>query len=163
MLHGFALHANGRVAIAEEGKRLVLAQVSAGDGDPRGRVENVRLEARSERLVVGCSCPARSLGLSTCKHTWAVLLEADLRCALDDLRGSGKPLHVDAIDLPPPQKESEKPLKKEKEKEKEKEKAKEEKKEPPPAKKRPSLKRATKKPGSRPELASARRKTKRDA
>src|SRR5687767_11368920 len=49
MLHGFALHANRRVEIGSHGPRIVIARVRAGDGDPRGRIENVRLEARGGR------------------------------------------------------------------------------------------------------------------
>ncbi len=103
MIHGFALHANGRVLISEHGPKLVVARVRAGDGEPNGRVEGVRLEVKNERLLVGCSCPARSFGMMTCKHSWAVLLEADLKDALGELKTSLKPCIVEAIDVPTPE------------------------------------------------------------
>jgi uncharacterized Zn finger protein len=95
MLHGFAIHANGLVKIHRCSNGLVEARVRSKVKGSRAEV--VRLEAKAGRLIAGCSCPARDLGITYCKHMWSVVLEADLQGHLDDLKESLRPLRVDSV------------------------------------------------------------------
>src|SRR4051794_16524420 len=70
MLQGFACHARG-VELSASGPSRVHARVRSK------RVHDVLIRAAEGRLVIACSCPARSLGVDLCKHAWAALLEVD--------------------------------------------------------------------------------------
>lgn len=88
MLQGFACHARG-VEILETGPAHVRARVRSK------RTHEVDLRAAGGRLLIGCSCPARSMGVAACKHAWAALLEVDRQGGLEDLRGMRGVLHVE--------------------------------------------------------------------
>lgn len=94
MMQGFACHAKG-VELVAAGDARVHARVRSK------RIHDVLLRAEEGRLVVACTCPARSLGIDFCKHAWAALLEIDRQDALAALRCSNGPLQVD-IATPPP-------------------------------------------------------------
>jgi hypothetical protein len=89
MLQGFACHGRG-VELCEATPKHVRARVRSK------RVHDVDLHARGGRLVVGCSCPARSFGQTVCKHVWAALLEVDRQGGLEDLHAVKGMLPVDA-------------------------------------------------------------------
>jgi uncharacterized Zn finger protein len=80
MLRGFACHARG-VEILETGPAHVRARVRSK------RTYEVDLRAEGGRLLIGCTCPARSMEVAACKHAWAALLEVDRQGGLEDLRG----------------------------------------------------------------------------
>lgn len=92
MLDGFACHARG-VELSSSSATRVQARVRSK------RTHDVELRAEHGALLVGCSCPARSLGLEVCKHAWAVLLEVDRQGGLDALRGARDLLRVSASPL----------------------------------------------------------------
>ena len=58
------------------------------------RIHDVLLRAEGGRLVVACTCPARSFGLDVCKHAWAALLEVDRLDGLSERRKTRGPLVV---------------------------------------------------------------------
>lgn len=93
MLQGFVCHARG-VELPAAGPARVHARVRSK------RTHDVHLRAEQGRLVVACSCPARSFGLDVCKHVWAALLEVDRHDALGDLRKARGPIVV--VPAPPP-------------------------------------------------------------
>lgn len=93
MLQGFACHARG-VEIVETGPAHVRARVRSK------RTHEVELRADGGRLLVGCSCPARSMGIAACKHAWAALLEVDRQGGLEDLRGMRGVLPVEPAPEP---------------------------------------------------------------
>lgn len=93
MLDGFACHARG-VELASSEPLRVHARVRSK------RVHDVHLRAEHGRLVVACTCPARSLGLVVCKHVWAALLEIDRHGGLSDLRRTRGPLVVEPREPP---------------------------------------------------------------
>jgi hypothetical protein len=90
MMQGFACHARG-VELPTSAPSRVHARVRSK------RVHDVHLRAERGKLVVACSCPARSFGLDVCKHVWAALLEVDRHDGLADLRGSRGPLVVEPV------------------------------------------------------------------
>ena len=94
MLQGFVCHARG-VELTASGPARVHARVRSK------RMHDVHLRAEQGRLLVACSCPARSFGLDVCKHAWAALLEVDRQDALADLRKSRGPLVVEPAPPPP--------------------------------------------------------------
>ncbi len=94
MLQGFVCHARG-VELAASGPSRVHARVRSK------RVHDVHLRAEKGKLLVACSCPARSFGIDVCKHAWAALLEVDRQDALADLRKSRGPLVVEPSPPPP--------------------------------------------------------------
>lgn len=94
MMEGFACHARG-VEMPAAGPARVHARVRSK------RVHDVHLRAEKGRLLVSCSCPARSFGLEVCKHVWAALLEVDRHDALGELRTTRGLLVVEASPLPP--------------------------------------------------------------
>ena len=94
MMEGFACHARG-VELPAAGPARVHARVRSK------RVHDVHLHAEKGRLLVSCTCPARSFGLDVCKHVWAALLEVDRHDALGDLRTARGLLVVEASPLPP--------------------------------------------------------------
>ncbi len=81
MMQGFACHARG-VELAASAPARVHARVRSK------RVHDVHLRAEDGRLIIACTCPARSLGLDFCEHAWAALLEVDRANALSDLRAT---------------------------------------------------------------------------
>ena len=85
---GYARWRRGLVVIDEESPTAVTATVRG----PRPR--HIRLEAEGSRLLVHCTCPARTLERPGCKHVWAALLEVDRRGALRCLRSTAGPLRV---------------------------------------------------------------------
>ena len=91
MLQGFACHARG--------VELTLSTSRAHARIRSKRTHDVHLRADRGRLLVACSCPARSLGLEVCKHTWAALLEVDRQQGLTDLRRSRGLLSVEAVPM----------------------------------------------------------------
>jgi uncharacterized Zn finger protein len=92
MVQGFACHARG-VELCETTATHVRARVRSK------RLHDVDLRATAGRLVIGCSCPARSFGLDVCKHAWAALLEIDRKGGLEDLRAGPGVLPVDPAPL----------------------------------------------------------------
>jgi len=92
MLQGFVCHARG-VELPASGPARVHARVRSK------RTHDVHLRAEQGRLVVACSCPARSFGLDVCKHVWAALLEVDRHDALGDLRKARGPITI--VPAPP--------------------------------------------------------------
>ena len=93
MMQGFACHARG-VELPASGPSRVHARVRSK------RVHDVHLRAERGKLLVACSCPARSFGLDVCKHVWAALLEVDRHDGLADLRGSRGALVVEPVPAP---------------------------------------------------------------
>jgi hypothetical protein len=89
---GYAFWKSGHVTIEEESPRAVVAKVRG----PRTR--DVRLEDDGGRLLVQCTCPARTFERPGCKHVWATLLEIDRRGALGGLRGTRANLPVAFLD-----------------------------------------------------------------
>ncbi|MBX3199716.1 MAG: SWIM zinc finger family protein [Labilithrix sp.] len=89
MVQGFACHARG-VELVASGTTRVHARVRSK------RTHDVHLRAEGGRLLVACTCPARSFGLDVCKHAWAALLEVDRQETLTALRGARGPLAVEA-------------------------------------------------------------------
>lgn len=94
MLQGFSCHAKG-VELAAVSSTRVTARVRSK------RLYEVTLRVAADRLVVACSCPARSLGLDVCKHAWAALLEIDRQGALPHLRDSRSALRISAETIDP--------------------------------------------------------------
>jgi hypothetical protein len=91
---GFARWKTGAVSIEEETATSVVAKV-------RGqRTRDVVLRDEKGRLLVGCSCPARTFELPGCKHAWAALLEIDRRGALPNLRTTRASLPVAFLEAP---------------------------------------------------------------
>ena len=85
---GFARWKKGAVSIEQESPTSVVAKV-------RGqRTRDVVVHDEKGRLLVSCTCPARTFEVPGCKHAWAALLEIDHRGALPNLRGSRAPLLV---------------------------------------------------------------------
>lgn len=112
---GYARWKSGSVAIEHESPRAIQAKVR---GD---QTRDVRLQEQDGRLLVQCTCPARTYETPGCKHVWATLLEVDRRGALGGLRGARTPLAVAFLEPKPadepakePVKETAKPSKKEK-------------------------------------------------
>jgi len=89
MMQGFACHSRGVELLVSAAAR-VHARVRSK------RIHDVWLRAERGRLIIACSCPARSLGLDVCKHAWAALLEVDRQVALSDLRAARGALVVEA-------------------------------------------------------------------
>jgi SWIM zinc finger len=89
MMQGLVCHARG-VELATAGAARVHARVRSK------RIHDVLLRADRGRLIVACTCPARSFGLDVCKHAWAALLEVDRHDGLSDLRKTHGPLVVEA-------------------------------------------------------------------
>lgn len=79
MVEGFACHARG-VELSAVTSTTVHAKLRSK------QAHQVVLEDAGGRLLVGCSCPARSSGRAACRHAWAALLEADRQGALGALR-----------------------------------------------------------------------------
>jgi hypothetical protein len=94
MLQGFVCQTRG-VELVASGPSRVHARVRSK------RVHDVHLRAEHGKLLVACSCPARSFGIDVCKHAWAALLEVDRQDALADLRKSRGPLIVEPSPPPP--------------------------------------------------------------
>jgi hypothetical protein len=93
--HGFARWKSGAVSIENETATSVVAKV-------RGqRTRNVVLQEERGRLLVSCTCPARTFERPGCKHAWAALLEIDRRGALPNLRSTRAPLPVSFLEPPP--------------------------------------------------------------
>lgn len=93
MVQGFASHEKGVETVSSTVDRF-FARVRSK------RTHEVSLRADAGRLVIACSCPARSLGLKGCKHAWAALLEVDRSAGLGQLRDSTRsPLAVDMVGL----------------------------------------------------------------
>jgi hypothetical protein len=91
---GFARWKSGAVAIQTETITSVAAKV-------RGqRTRDVVLQEAEGRLLVSCTCPARTFELPGCKHAWATLLEADRRGALPNLRSTRTPLKIAFLEPP---------------------------------------------------------------
>jgi hypothetical protein len=90
MVEGFACHARGVETVTSTAHRF-QARVRSK------RMHDVCLRAERGRLVIACSCPARSLGLDGCKHAWASLLEIDRLAAFQDLRQSPGALVVEMV------------------------------------------------------------------
>jgi hypothetical protein len=96
-IRGFLHYDKGQVDLTDVAERGATARV-------RGkRTEDVELRIEKGRLLIACTCPARSLGLTGCKHVWAVLLEVDRRGAWTALRTTRKPLVVAHLDAPRPE------------------------------------------------------------
>ena len=93
MMQGFTCHARG-VELAASTPGRAHARVRSK------RLHDVLLRVEDGRLVVACTCPARSFGLDVCKHAWAALLEVDRQDGLSDLRKTRGPLVVVAAPLP---------------------------------------------------------------
>lgn len=92
---GYAQYKSGGVSIEEESASVVVAKV-------RGqKTRMVRLEDGGGRLLVRCTCPARTLERPGCKHVWAALLEIDRRGSLAGLRASRAPLAVQFLEAEP--------------------------------------------------------------
>jgi hypothetical protein len=89
MMQGFACHARG-VELSDVSPLRVRARVRSK------RLNDVELRVDGDRLVIACTCPARSLGLDVCEHAWAALLEIDRRGGLEELRERRGILHVQA-------------------------------------------------------------------
>lgn len=79
MIAGFACHARGVELSAFDGKSAHAIVKSK-------RAHTVDFRISSGKLLVRCSCPAESMGVHPCKHTWAALLEIDKQGGLADLR-----------------------------------------------------------------------------
>ncbi len=93
MMQGFTCHARG-VELAASDPGRAHARVRSK------RLHDVLLRVEDGRLVVACTCPARSFGLDVCKHAWAALLEVDRQDGLSALRKTRGPLVVVAAPLP---------------------------------------------------------------
>jgi uncharacterized Zn finger protein len=93
---GYARWKSGSVSIEEESPRAVVAKVR---GQP---TRKVRLEEDGGRLLVDCTCSARTLERPGCKHVWAALLEVDRRGALGGLRSTRAALRVVFLERPLP-------------------------------------------------------------
>lgn len=87
MMQGFTCHARG-VELAASAPARAHARVRSK------RLHDVLLRVEDGRLVVACTCPARSFGLDVCKHAWAALLEVDRQDGLSALRKTRGPLVV---------------------------------------------------------------------
>jgi uncharacterized Zn finger protein len=88
---GFASWFKGEVEVTHSSERAFIVKV-------RGRRTNdVRLVLEAGRLLSACSCAARSLGVTVCKHLWAALLEADRAGALSVLRSSRARLAIEPL------------------------------------------------------------------
>src|SRR5262249_7956305 len=79
MIAGFACHARGVEISSFDGKSAHAVVKSK-------RSHTVDFRVATGKLLVKCSCPAESMGIHPCKHTWAALLEIDKQGALADLR-----------------------------------------------------------------------------
>ena len=79
MLAGFGCHARG-VSLEGGDGRSAHATVKGK------RSYTVNFRVADAKLLVKCSCPAESMGVTPCKHAWAALLEIDRQGALADLR-----------------------------------------------------------------------------
>lgn len=79
MIAGFGCHARG-VELAAFDARSAQAIVKSK------RSHTVDFRVAHGKLLVKCSCPAESMGVHPCKHTWAALLEIDKQGGLADLR-----------------------------------------------------------------------------
>jgi hypothetical protein len=79
MIAGFACHARGVELSAFDGKSAHAIVKSK-------RAHTVDFRISNGKLLVKCSCPAESMGVHPCKHTWAALLEIDKQGGLADLR-----------------------------------------------------------------------------
>ncbi len=88
MIQGFACHGRG-VELFDACPEHVRARVRSK------RTHDVDLQAQGGRLLVACSCPARSFGQTVCKHVWATLLEVDRRGGLEKLHTVKGMLPVD--------------------------------------------------------------------
>lgn len=90
MVQGLACFGKGVELVVTTNERL-LARVRSK------RTHEVSLRVAKDRLVIACSCPGHSLGLTGCKHAWAALLEADRRSVLGAMRESRGKLQVDMV------------------------------------------------------------------
>ena len=154
---GYARWKSGSVTIEQESPRAIQAKVR---GD---QTRDVRLQEQDGRLLVQCTCPARTYETPGCKHVWATLLEVDRRGALGGLRAARTPLAVAFLEPKPADAapkdaatEAAKPSKKERTEKKEK-KAKEKTKAPDLAKVSPPAEPAADRASPRSPRASAAR------
>lgn len=109
---GYARWKSGSVSIEEESPRAIAAKVGGS-----AQTRDVRLQERDGRLLVQCTCPARTFERPGCKHVWATLLEVDRRGALEGLRTARTPLPVSFLEPPSPKEPA--PVKAEKKEKKE--------------------------------------------
>jgi hypothetical protein len=79
---GFAAWFRGGVSVTHESERAFFVDVRSR------RRNDVRLLVEAGRLLTSCSCGAKDLGASVCKHLWAALLEADRRGVFPRLRAT---------------------------------------------------------------------------
>jgi hypothetical protein len=79
MIAGFACHARGGELSAFDGKSAHAIVKSK-------RAHTVDFRISNGKLLVKCTCPAESMGVHPCKHTWAALLEIDKQGGLAELR-----------------------------------------------------------------------------
>jgi hypothetical protein len=86
--HGFARWKKGQVTIEEESATAVVAKVKGQ------KTRDVVLREEKGRLLVKCTCPARTFDHPGCKHVWATLLEIDHRGGMPALRAARTPLVV---------------------------------------------------------------------
>lgn len=94
MIAGFTCHARG-VAIEAADARRARAIVKSQ------RPHTVDFRVVNGKLFVKCSCPAESMGVRACKHTWAALLEIDKQGALGELRTKRGPVVLEReLDAP---------------------------------------------------------------
>ena len=99
MIAGFACHARG-VELESADAKTARAIVKSK------RAHTVDFRVAGGRLLVKCSCPAESMGVLPCKHTWAALLEIDKHGALGDLRTKRGPVVLEReIEREPPKSE----------------------------------------------------------
>ena len=163
---GYARWKSGSVAIEHESPRAIQAKVR---GD---QTRDVRLQEQDGRLLVQCTCPARTYETPGCKHVWATLLEVDRRGALGGLRAARTPLAVAFLEPKPANeppketaketpKETAKPPKKESKEKKEKRKAPKVAKVSPPAEAAadPASPRSPRATAARPEGRGTRRRS----
>lgn len=106
MIAGFGCHARG-VELAAFDAKSARAIVKSK------RTHTVDFRIANGKLLVKCSCPAESMGVHPCKHTWAALLEIDKQGGLADLRTKRGPLVLErVVETEEPPKSERKPKKK---------------------------------------------------
>jgi hypothetical protein len=91
-VHGFRYFARRRVDLTN------VTELGL-EADVRGkRTQRVRLRVDEGRLGVTCSCAAKVLGPSACRHVWAALLEIDRQGLLATLRCTERPLALGTLE-----------------------------------------------------------------
>ena len=93
---GFARWKGGNVSIEQESTSTVVAKVRGA------RTYDVVLREEQGKLLVHCTCPARTFDRPGCKHVWAALLEVDRRGALTALRERRGDVPVRFLEPSPP-------------------------------------------------------------